>query len=404
MSFQRLLLYTVAERVFSAQETCHLLLELSLYYSSRQFVILNLNKESPRWLYRTGTENAMLYLRYKIYKGKWKNEFCRIKVILHVPHRSFQQLTENDALLWPELFNHNITEKEEEFKDLIGLSVDNLEVELDNYKEQQEAKKYSENIRPDWMILAEMGLNAIVDGSSDLGSHDQSRNEDDLSAVNSIVDYRSLNEKQMIIFRKIETHYNAIIANHNQVDPFRIAMNNGVETSPVIVFAPTGITAFNIYESIIHSTLSILVNTSNFDIEDERLKNLQKRLKVDLRLCVAFSEHQNQQFGGQSVILIGDFRQLSPVIDELMYAKKLKRDSLSNDGINIYSQLREVYQLDAVIHQSGDSPEQRLFRDILMRLHDGKPTIDDWRTLATCFDDSSTTENNQFVDAIHITP
>ncbi|GES79599.1 ATP-dependent DNA helicase Pif1-like [Rhizophagus clarus] len=29
--------------------------------------------------------------------------------------------------------------------------------------------------------------------------------------------------------------------------------------------------------------------------------------------------------------------------------------------------------------------------------------MDDWRTLATCFDDSSTTENNQFVDAIHIT-
>ncbi|GBC05300.1 hypothetical protein RclHR1_06170004 [Rhizophagus clarus] len=246
--------------------------------------------------------------------------------------------------------------------------------------------------------------------------------------MNSTVDYRSLNEKQMIIFRKIETHYNAIIANHNQVDPFRviimgtaetgklyiinairehlqeIAMNNGVETSPVIVLAPTGVIAFNIHELIIRSTLSILVNTSNFDIEDEQLKNLQKRLKVDLRLCMAFSEHQNQPFGGRSVILIGDFRQLSPVIDELMYTKKLKRDSLSNDGINIYSQLREVYQLDAVIHQSEDSPEQRLFRDILMRLHDGKPTMDDWRTLATRFDDSSTTENNQFVDAIHITP
>uniref|UniRef100_U9U784 Uncharacterized protein n=1 Tax=Rhizophagus irregularis (strain DAOM 181602 / DAOM 197198 / MUCL 43194) TaxID=747089 RepID=U9U784_RHIID len=39
-----------------------------------------------------------------------------------------------------------------------------------------------------------------------------------------------------------------------------------------------------------------------------------------------------------------------------------------------------------------------------MQLHDGKSTIDDWRILAICFDNSSTTENNQFMDAIHITP
>ncbi|PKC62718.1 hypothetical protein RhiirA1_312493, partial [Rhizophagus irregularis] len=36
-----------------------------------------------------------------------------------------------------------------------------------------------------------------------------------------------------------------------------IAMNNGAETSPVIVLAPTGIAAFNIYGTMIYSTLSI---------------------------------------------------------------------------------------------------------------------------------------------------
>src|SRR6266496_410904 len=54
-SFQRLLLHTVAERDFSAQETCHLLLSIPLYHSSRQFVTLNLNKETSRWICRTGT-------------------------------------------------------------------------------------------------------------------------------------------------------------------------------------------------------------------------------------------------------------------------------------------------------------------------------------------------------------
>lgn len=166
------------------------------------------------------------------------------------------------------------------------------------------------------MVLAEMGPNAIIDGSSDLGLRDidrnndwfgdvrrrypnidsidlntfvqQSRIEDDVSMVNSIiVDYQTLNEKQMIIFRKIETHYNAIITNHNQVEPLRliimgtagtgksylinairarlqkIAMNNGAETSPVIVLAPTGVAAFNIHGTTIHSTLSILINSSD---------------------------------------------------------------------------------------------------------------------------------------------
>ena len=47
-SVQKLLLHSVAERDISAQETCHLLLGIPLYHSSRAFVFLNLNKESPR--------------------------------------------------------------------------------------------------------------------------------------------------------------------------------------------------------------------------------------------------------------------------------------------------------------------------------------------------------------------
>ncbi|PKK67779.1 hypothetical protein RhiirC2_663004 [Rhizophagus irregularis] len=45
-AFQGLLLQTVAERDISAQETCHLLLGIPLYHSSRKFVTLNLNRDS----------------------------------------------------------------------------------------------------------------------------------------------------------------------------------------------------------------------------------------------------------------------------------------------------------------------------------------------------------------------
>jgi len=53
-SVQKLLLHSVGERDIFAQETCHILLGLPLYHSSRQFVFLNINKEAPRWIRGTG--------------------------------------------------------------------------------------------------------------------------------------------------------------------------------------------------------------------------------------------------------------------------------------------------------------------------------------------------------------
>ena len=51
---QKLLFHSIAEHDISAQETCHLLLGISLYHSSQKFVSLNLNKEAPRWIRGTG--------------------------------------------------------------------------------------------------------------------------------------------------------------------------------------------------------------------------------------------------------------------------------------------------------------------------------------------------------------
>ena len=58
---------------------------------------------------------------------------------------------------------------------------------------------------------------------------------------------------------------------------------------------------------------------------------------INIRLRVAFSEHKDKPFGGRSVILIGDFGQLLPVMDVLMYAQNLTHEPLSNDGIVGYS-------------------------------------------------------------------
>src|SRR6266498_5518763 len=148
------------------------------------------------------------------------------------------------------------------------------------------------------MILAEMGPNATIEHSSDLGSHDMDRNHDWLSdgkqdhddseladahnflqqateykgnneIENSsidIVDYDSLNKKQEIIFKRIKSHYYSTFTNP-QAEPLRIIIMGTAGTgksylikairnmlhemagnktkAPLLVLAPTGVAAFN---------------------------------------------------------------------------------------------------------------------------------------------------------------
>src|SRR2546421_8582995 len=153
----------------------------------------------------------------------------------------------------------------------------------------------------------------------------------------------------------------------------------GGPKSPITVLAPTGVVAFNINGITIHSGLSIpIVNDANcLDISGERLKQLQDKLKdisyiiideksmvgrrmlaiIDRWLRQAFPEHNNEPFGGRSIILFGDFGQLPPVLDLPMYADT-KRGSLSNSGIVAYKQFIEVYKLEIAQRQSGNSKEQ----------------------------------------------
>ena len=144
-----------------------------------------------------------LYLKYNLWRGQWKQckrenivriwprpspqrngaqweDFCRVKVLLHICHRDLSQLTENNTITWSELFNQHHENIDNDPVDLLGLSVDNLENEFvdDESEQEHEELEDEEQMRPDWMILSEMRPDAIMENSSDLGLRDIDRNYD----------------------------------------------------------------------------------------------------------------------------------------------------------------------------------------------------------------------------------
>ena len=101
--------------------------------------------------------------------------------------------------------------------------------------------------------------------------------------------------------------------------------------------------------------------------------------------------------------MFSDFRQLPPVLDLPMYTNDASRDTSSNHGLTAYKQFNEVYELDIVQRQSGESEGQRSFRDLLLRLREGDSSLNDWKTLTKCFEENlSQVECDRFLDAVFI--
>ena len=103
------------------------------------------------------------------------------------------------------------------------------------------------------MILSEIGPDAIMENFSELGLRDIDKNYDwagdvrrrcpdinladtlnfiqqarelcvvnDENATNCVVDYQSLNDNQMRIFKRIESHYSTLITDSGHVEPLRL--------------------------------------------------------------------------------------------------------------------------------------------------------------------------------------
>ena len=188
------------------------------------------------------------------------------------------------------------------------------------------------------------------------------------------------------------------------------------------VVAPTGVAAYNVDGSTLHSLFHLPTKGEFKDLQGDTLNKLQQALagvryfiidemsmlgrklfgQVDRRLRQAFPNQSNQSLGGCSCLLFGDFGQLPPVMDLPLYTAS-NSSTISDIGFSCYQTFDRAIILDQVIRQSGNDSSQVTFREILSRLRNCQVTESDWRYLMTRTP-ANVSNSCIFDNALHLFP
>ncbi|KAL2462147.1 ATP-dependent DNA helicase [Abeliophyllum distichum] len=191
----------------------------------------------------------------------------------------------------------------------------------------------------------------------------------------------------------------------------------------VRIMAPTGVAAFNIGGATIHHELAINAERKPsqpyIHISGDQCRRMQEDFKdtkliiideysmlgramlanVDLRCRDIFAT--NESFGGVSIILVGDMRQLPPVFDSPLYSNK--GSYMQQCGTLAYSVFEKCIRLSYIFRQAGE--EQASLREALHKLSDGTSTIEDWHMFKTRDYSTLTIEEmNNFRYALRLFP
>jgi len=228
-------------------------------------------------------------------------------------------------------------------------------------------------------------------------------------SFNSNADFTLLQGKQLQAYQSVLQHYQ-----NGAQPPLRMIISGTAGTGKSFlinclkllllenlrVCAPTGVASYNIGGSTLHSLFSLPTKGDFKDLEGRKLHDMQQSLaqmkyliidemsmigrkifgQIDRRLRQIFPQNAHELLGGCSCILLGDFGQLPPVMDLPIYTTA-PRNELSDLGSSTYHSFDCAIVLDQVMRQSGQSPEQVLFRNILLRLRNANSTISDWNYL-----------------------
>ena len=81
--------------------------------------------------------------------------------------------------------------------------------------------------------------------------------------------------------------------------------------------------------------------------------------------CTQPTGYNDKVFGGKSLILTGDPGQLPPVADKPLYHAK-PSNAVGEQGFQAYHMFYKVVKLTVNQHVQSMTPEQVLFRDLLL--------------------------------------
>ena len=164
----------------------------------------------------------------------------------------------------------------------------------------------------------------------------------------------------------------------------------------ILAAAPTGAAAFLIGGSTLHSLLylpKLEGGRKMPPLDASRLKSLQDKFRsvavliideksmigqkmfymISERLKEARPKTQDQPFGGVSIVILGDWRQLPPVFDKALFHNSGGKWVI---GYNLYRCFKNTVIFTKVQRQEGEG--QKDFRAQLERLGNGEFTSKDW--------------------------
>ncbi|EAQ83491.1 hypothetical protein CHGG_09895 [Chaetomium globosum CBS 148.51] len=257
----------------------------------------------------------------------------------------------------------------------------------------------------------------------------------------------TLNTQQQQVYDTVMRHYRAKNENR-QPPPLRLQIDGGGGTgtsymvkvisshlqaeaasygrvSPIVRAAPTGVASNQIGGQTLHSLLRLPVDgnyrslsetptTLNalqrgfrgihyLVIDEKSMLGLKTLAWIDQRLREVFPENRDEFFGGLSVILIGDFFQLPPVLNKPLYSTRDDLKGIEIVGRNAYLSFDKSVFLTTIQRQQGE--DQAPFRRALEELRKADVSVPSWELLASrCSVKLSPEEVDSFADALRIYP
>lgn len=190
------------------------------------------------------------------------------------------------------------------------------------------------------------------------------------------VDVNKLNHKQQYRYQKCvnndfinKQHLSLTIGSAGTGKSMTIHAINQKLGDRCLLLAPTGVAAFGIGGSTMHSKIQLPINNKKaHELKGGSLQRLQDVLEnvdliiideigmvgqynfawVDRRLRQATGK-MSEPFGGLSMALFGDFAQLPPVCDSVLY-KKGSKVPLKQDAEIIYKLFDDIVVFDKVMY------------------------------------------------------